>query len=214
VRHAVTEAVRTAAFPQDEPLTRRGARQAIALRTPLQHVREGYASPSVRARQTAAAAGLEVRDEPALAECDFGSWRGRTLAEVHAEDPEAVRQWMTQPQARPHGGETLFELVQRVGAWLDAQAQLDGVAAAVTHGGPLKAAVVHALGAPLEAFWRIDASPLGLTELHAHDGSWTLVRLNWLAARDAGDDAPPRAAGRAEEPAIAFAAAMGGGGGR
>jgi broad specificity phosphatase PhoE len=50
--------------------------------------------------------------------------------------------------------------------------------AAVTHAEVVKAAVVHALGAPLAAFWRIDSSPLALTELHAHDGRWTLVRLN------------------------------------
>jgi broad specificity phosphatase PhoE len=40
------------------------------------------------------------------------------------------------------------------------------------------AGVVRALGAPLLAFWRIDAAPLSLTELHAHDGRWTLTRLH------------------------------------
>jgi broad specificity phosphatase PhoE len=42
----------------------------------------------------------------------------------------------------------------------------------------VRAAVVHALGAPLHAFWRIDAAPLSLTELHAADGRWTVTRLN------------------------------------
>ena len=49
---------------------------------------------------------------------------------------------------------------------------------AITHGEVVKAAVVHALGAPLLAFWRIDAAPLAITELHAHGGRWTVVRLN------------------------------------
>jgi broad specificity phosphatase PhoE len=49
---------------------------------------------------------------------------------------------------------------------------------AITHGGVVKAAVVHALGAPIEAFWRIDASPLAVTELHAHNGRWTVTRTN------------------------------------
>jgi hypothetical protein len=37
---------------------------------------------------------------------------------------------------------------------------------------------VHALGAPLDAFWRVDVAPLSITELHAHDGRWTLTRTN------------------------------------
>ncbi len=41
-----------------------------------------------------------------------------------------------------------------------------------------QAAVVLALGAPLSAFWRIDVAPLGVTELRAHDGRWTVGRVN------------------------------------
>jgi uncharacterized protein (DUF1800 family) len=48
-----------------------------------------------------------------------------------------------------------------------------------THsGGPIRAAVAHALGAPLAAIWRIEAAPLGVAELHCHDGSWRVMRLN------------------------------------
>jgi broad specificity phosphatase PhoE len=65
-----------------------------------------------------------------------------------------------------------------VGAWLDAQAGQAGRAIAVTHAGVVKAAVVHALGAPAAAFWRVDVAPLAVTELHAHDGRWTLTRVN------------------------------------
>jgi broad specificity phosphatase PhoE len=61
---------------------------------------------------------------------------------------------------------------------LDAQALVDGAAVAVTHAGPIRAAVVHALDAPPEAFWRVDAAPLSVTELHADEGRWRLVRLN------------------------------------
>ena len=97
---------------------------------------------------------------PALSECDFGTWAGRTLAEVSEQDPDGARAWMTDPDARPHGGETLAELLERVGDWLDEQARLQGRAIAVTHGGVVKAAVVHALGAPPMAFWRVDVAPL------------------------------------------------------
>jgi len=26
--------------------------------------------------------------------------------------------------------------------------------------------------------WRVDVTPLALTELHAHDGRWTVARVN------------------------------------
>ena len=113
-----------------------------------------------------------------IAEGDLGAWAGRTLAEVHEADPEGVSAWLTDADACPHGGESLAALLLRVGGWLDAQAELDGRGIAVTHAGVVKAAVVHALGAPPPAFWRVDVTPLALTELHAHDGRWTVARVN------------------------------------
>jgi broad specificity phosphatase PhoE len=177
MRHASTTAVRRAAFPVDEPLDERGRAAALALDGCL-GAGEALCSPALRAAETARAAGLEARTVTALDECDFGSWRGRTLADVWNEDPRAAETWMTDPAAAPHGGESLTRFLARVGVWLDEQATRDGRALAITHGGVVKAAVVHALGAPPEAFWRIDAAPLRVTELHAHDGRWTLTRCN------------------------------------
>jgi len=72
----------------------------------------------------------------------------------------------------------LADMLARVAGWLDEQSALDGRAIAVTHAGVVKAAVVHALSAPAAAFWRLDATPLAVTELHAHDGRWTVARVN------------------------------------
>ncbi len=188
VRHGSTTATRTSAFPTDEGLDEHGRAAAGALAelvgTPRLDV---LVSPSERCRQTAGAAGWpEPIVDAALAECDFGTWGGRTLADVHAEDGDAVSAWMTDPDAAPHGGESLSLFSRRVASWLDGQATLAGGAVAVTHGGVVKAAVVHALGAPLSAFWRIDAAPLKVTELHCHDGRWTLMRANCPLAATAG----------------------------
>src|SRR5207249_4864220 len=87
VRHAPTDAVRRVAFPCDEALDDRGRTEAEALGAWLGDVDEAWTSAAARARQTAAAAGLEATVEPALDECDFGRWRGRTLRELHEEDP-------------------------------------------------------------------------------------------------------------------------------
>jgi broad specificity phosphatase PhoE len=178
VRHAPTSATRATAFPVDEPLDEPGRTAASSLAGAIPHRCDVLCSPALRARQTAEAAGLDARPDAALAECDFGRWAGATLADVHASDPEGASAWMLDPGAAPHGGESLTTFAGRVGAWLDAQAALDGAAAAITHGGVVKAAVVHALGAPLPAFWRIDAAPLSVTELHAHDARWTVTRVN------------------------------------
>ena len=179
VRHATTAAVRAAAFGADEPLDERGRAAAAALRGALARADETYVSTALRARQTAEAAGwAPAMVDPALDECDFGRWAGRTLAEVHAAEPEAAATWMAEPDAAPHGGESLTALLRRVARWLDDQAGRDGSAVAVTHGGVVKAAVIAALDAPAPAFWRIDVGPAALTELHAHDGRWTVVRVN------------------------------------
>lgn len=182
VRHAATSATRRFAFPTDEPLDDRGRADAVPLADLVAAPIEVLASPAVCCLQTAEAAGLSVNAvDAAIAECDFGRWRGRTVKEVVAEGPEgaeAVGAWMTDPAACPHGGETLIAFAARVGRWLDSQAQLDGRAIAITHGGVVKAAVVHALRAPIESFWRVDIAPLSITELHAHDGRWTLTKAN------------------------------------
>lgn len=186
MRHAPTCATRAAAFPLDEPLDRRAIAQASGLASVVPSRAETLSSPALRCMQTARAAGLDPRPEPELAECDFGSWAGRSLAEVHADDPEGAKAWMKDADARPHDGESLTTFAARVARWLDAQARGDGWMLAITHAGVVKAALVHALGAPLDAFWRIDADPLSITELHAHDGRWTVSRVNTPLSDGAG----------------------------
>ncbi|MDX6683823.1 MAG: hypothetical protein QOG94_3862 [Solirubrobacteraceae bacterium] len=182
VRHAATSATRTFSFPADEPLDAGGLAAAASLAPRLPSRCAVVSSPALRCLQTARAAGLaRPAAQPAIAECDFGAWAGRSLADVHEADAAAAVAWMTEPSSRPHGGESLTAFAARVGAWLDAQASGEGCCVAITHGGVVKAAVVRALDAPIEAFWRIDARPLAITELHAHDGRWTVTRVNCLA---------------------------------
>ncbi|HEX5191462.1 MAG TPA: histidine phosphatase family protein [Solirubrobacteraceae bacterium] len=171
VRHASTSATRAGAFPLDEPLDEHGQAEAARLPAVLFEGCEVVCSPALRCRQTAAAVGLTIRLEPEVAECDFGSWGGATLAAV---DPAQARAWMTDPDAAPHGGETLRGFAARIARWLDAGGES---ATVITHGGVVRAAVVHALGAPLDAFWKIAVGPLSVTELACDDGAWTLRRL-------------------------------------
>jgi len=187
VRHASTEAVRSAAFGADEPLDSRGREAAARLRLP--RVDEVLVSPALRARETASCAGLVPTGE-APAECDFGRWAGLSLREVGEREPDAVRAWMTDPDAAPHGGESLSELLARVADWLAEQAALSGSAVAITHGGVIKACVVTALAAPAPAFWRVDVAPLTVTDLRGGPRRWT-VRATGTPLHPAGPDPEP-----------------------
>jgi broad specificity phosphatase PhoE len=169
VRHAPTAASERHAFPGDEPL-----REPIpALAFPA--AGNVLTSPAIRCRQTAAATGFDAHVEPRLAECDFGAWAGLTLAEIAPADAEA---WLADPGSAPHGGESLVAFHGRVAGWLDGLAE-DAIA--FTHAGVIKAAVMTALGAPFDAFWRIGCDPLSVTELHRHGSDWTLARLGAAA---------------------------------
>jgi broad specificity phosphatase PhoE len=195
VRHAPTSATRAAAFPDDEPIEE-GAGERAARVGSLARVEglEVLSSPALRCRQTAAAAGLHAVVDARLAESRFGAWAGRSLSELHASDPDAVAAWMTDPAAAPHGGESLVAFSARVGDWLASVAAGEGTTLAITHGGVVKAAVCAALDAPLASFWRVDVAPLTVTELHAHDGRWTVTRVN-CPVEEAGDH-PSVGAGR------------------
>ncbi len=175
--HAATAAVRGAAFPADEPIEARGLAAARALAPRLPHADRAWASPLLRAQETAIALGLAAVPEAALRECDHGRWAGRTLAAVSADEPEAFAQWVADPSSAPHGGETLVHLLQRVGIWLDQQREATGTTTIVTHAAVIRAAVVHALSAPPRSFWRLDVAPLSLTRLSWAGDHWRLSSL-------------------------------------
>jgi broad specificity phosphatase PhoE len=182
IRHAPTTATARGAFGADEPIADGTRADIVALAAHLPPGATPVSSPALRCRQTAEAAGLEPALHPALAECDFGAWEGRAFADVAAAEPRLTAGWLADPDAAPHGGESLSAFAARVAGWLDAAAEGEpATTVALTHAGVIRTAVVHALAAPIAAFWRLSAAPLSITELHAHDGAWTVVRVNWTA---------------------------------
>jgi broad specificity phosphatase PhoE len=62
---------------------------------------------------------------------------------------------------------------------------MEGTAGAVTHASVIRAAIVHAIGAELRSFWRIDVAPLSLARLNGGAGRWTLASLGPLSAEPA-----------------------------
>ncbi|MGP4085191.1 histidine phosphatase family protein [Streptomyces sp. KR55] len=159
----------------DVPLDERALRQAQVLAGTLPPTGTQYTAPSQRCRQTARALGWDaVTVEPALRNIDMGSWHGRTLEEVAAGDGPGLAVWLSDPQAAPHGGESVAKVCHRVATWLDALPSDTGRVLAAVEQAVARAAVVHALGAPQQAFWRVDVPPLSAVQLTGRDGRWNL----------------------------------------
>ena len=173
--HASTDAVRRSAFPTDEPLDGIGEREAAALAGSVPHADQIRSSPELRARQTARVLGLNAAVEPALRDCDYGSWSGQNFDDISAKEPDAVAAWLRDPAAAPHGGESLLALMQRVAAWLAGQLSQHHQAIVITHAAVIRAATVHAIEATPQSFWRIDVAPLSCTRLSGNNGRWNLV---------------------------------------
>jgi broad specificity phosphatase PhoE len=175
VCHASTAAVRSAAFAADEPLDQHGEPQAAALAGRLPDADRWLAAPELRTRQTAQALGLNAAVEPALRDCDYGSWRGRSFADVYAREPQAVDAWLRDPAATPHGGESIQALLARVAGWLAGEQAHHRRSLVITHAAVIRAAVVQAIGAPPQSFWRIDIAPLSITRLSGENDRWNLT---------------------------------------
>jgi broad specificity phosphatase PhoE len=173
---AITEALREARFDDGCSLDASGRRLAQAAAGSLPASERVLCSPTVRCRETAAALGLEAADALPLAALDAGRWRGSTLTDVSAKEPQSLARWLADPDAAPHGGESVRAVCDRVGAWLDSLAEEQGRTVAVAEPELVRAAVVRALGAPESAFWRTDVPPLSTVELSGRAGRWN-VRL-------------------------------------
>lgn len=173
ISHGATPAQRRAAFPLDESLDQQEVSKINALGWIAPKAQEILSAPERRTQQTTQALGLTAAITPELRDCDYGIWRGRDLSEIQTQDPEGVATWLADPTASPHRGESIANLIDRVGRWLDQQRE-NGHTIAVTHPAVIRSAVVHILNAPFQSFWRVDIAPLSLTDLRFNGKVWTL----------------------------------------
>lgn len=166
-----------------------GRRQAAAvadrLRT-LPDVAAVYASPLERARETAApiavALGLPVAIEPGLADLDPGEWTGYELAKLR-ERPEWDAVQRHPSGFRFPGGESFTELLARVASTLGTLvARHPGrTVVAVSHADPIRVAVAHAMGTPLDLFQRLLVSPASVSAIAYRASGPTVLVVNSTA---------------------------------
>jgi broad specificity phosphatase PhoE len=179
----VTLATRKGGFPLDEPLERQALASASVIGGALRRADHVWTSPALRARQTAEAMSLKPSIEPLLADQGHGSWAGRSFEEIQAEQPDGIAAWLGDPDATPHGGESLADVARRGSALMAGLIAERGHTIAVTHASIIRAAMVHVLGAPLSAFWKIDIEPLSITEFRSDGRRWVLRASGVTAAR-------------------------------
>ena len=172
---ASTADARSGAFPGDEPIDAKSAAKAATIVGSIDRADRIWRSPLRRAAQTTEALGLTGIIEPQLKECDYGSWSGRTLAEIQREEPDNLAAWIRDPASSSHGGETIVDLIRRVGAWIDDHRRDSGHSVIVAHSGVIRSAIIHVIQAPASSFNRIDIAPLSRTVFSAHDGKWRLA---------------------------------------
>jgi broad specificity phosphatase PhoE len=175
--HGATTATRRASFPKDEPIEQEAREAAAKLRDSIPRTERVFIAPERRTQETAEALGLSGTSDPLLRDCDHGRWAGRSLAELQAEEPQALAAWLEDPDAAPHGGESVADVIRRIARWSDSPERGEGRILAVTHPTVIRAALIHAMEAPVSSFWRIDVAPLSRLILSRHGIHWRVQAL-------------------------------------
>ncbi|MGY2874436.1 ribonuclease H / adenosylcobalamin/alpha-ribazole phosphatase [Marmoricola sp. URHA0025 HA25] len=185
VRHGVTEHTTRKVFSgglasSNPPLTDEGRAQIRATAEWLSPMREQIdalvASPVRRTHQSAEILGEilghEVEFEEGIAEMEFGTWDGLTFADVQEQFPDELSAWLGNLEQAPGGGESFRSVAERVLAGRDriAEAYAGRTVLVVSHVTPIKTLVADALGAPLEALFRMELSPASVTVVSYFEG--------------------------------------------
>jgi broad specificity phosphatase PhoE len=162
VRHGETTLNRERRWQghHDAPLNAQGRAEVAALATRIAAERPLaiYASDLPRARETADVIGGVTAIDPVFdarwREVDVGEWLGLTPAEVEARHPEGYARWLAGGTGWDEG-ETYPEMAARGLEAARATAERHAGSAqpvvCVTHGGVIRAIVMHVLGMPAEA---------------------------------------------------------------
>ena len=166
-------------------LNARGIEQAAEIDRNLSRfpIRALYSSPLERAIETAEplahSLGLGIQLRPELLDTDTGDWSGRSWKVLGG-----TKLWKV-IQQNPSGfqfprGESFMNLQQRVVKALEAirAAHQDELVAVVFHADPIKLAVAHFLGLPLDAFQKLAIFTGSVTILRFDADGVKLLGLN------------------------------------
>lgn len=156
---------------------------AVADRLSGEKIEALYSSPLDRTRETAEILArrfdLPVQYRDDVLELDFGEWTGLTFEAVRAD--ERWRLWSTcRSIATIPGGESMRQVQERVVRALCELrlAHPDRTVLIVSHGDVIRAALLFALGMPLDFFSRIEISLASLSTIRIDDFGIRVLAVN------------------------------------
>lgn len=168
-------------------LSEEGRAQVRATADWLSPLAEGIdvlvASPVRRTRESAEIIGdrldKPVLIEDGLAEMEFGSWDGLTFAEIRERYPDEIDAWLGSLDEPAGGGESFRVVEKRVLASLDRllEDHHGRTVLAVSHVTPIKVLVARAIGAPLDAVYRMELAPASVSVLSFYDDGNSSLRM-------------------------------------
>lgn len=189
IRHGENDYVRTsrlAGWLPDIHLNDKGRAQAQVLAEKLSKITIAaiYSSPLERAIETAEpigkVLGIKVILRNGLLETNYGEWQGLSLKALRRRKLWRVVQ-EAPSQMRFPGGESFFETQLRICQELESltkQHITKDIIVCVTHADPIRLAVAHYLGMPLDLFQRLVVSPGSITVLMTSGMGGQLLSLN------------------------------------
>jgi broad specificity phosphatase PhoE len=164
----------------------RAEAQALAVRVAAEGPAALYSSDLPRARDTAAEiaglSGLEPAIDARWREVDVGEWLGLTPDEVEARYPDGYARWLaggtgwdqgeSYPEMAARGLAVAREVVR-------AHAGASAPVVCVTHGGVIRAIVMHVLGMPPATRRLLATGPTAtVTAIDATAPAWRLRSFN------------------------------------
>jgi probable phosphoglycerate mutase len=189
IRHGENDFIKKGKLPGRLPgihLNQRGLEQAGALAESLGKapIKAVFASPLERAVETAQplakTLGLEVQLRPGLLDGDVGSWQGKSLKMLGRKPIWKLVQRSPSLVRFPEG-ESFLEVQTRIVGALQAICAAHKpreLLAVVFHADPIKLAIAHYIGLPLDHFQKLGIGPGSVSILHVSPGGAYLAALN------------------------------------
>jgi probable phosphoglycerate mutase len=165
----------------DISLNTNGRQQARRLARELRNkcIARLLSSPRRRARETAepvaATLGIQIEISPEIDEHESGTWGGKSFAMLDGD--QRWQEWNARrASARPPNGESMIELQMRIVGYLRelSRDHPDDTIVLVTHGEPIRAALLYCRGIPVDDFMSVAVPVASIAELSVGIGSSNL----------------------------------------
>ena len=190
IRHGENDYVKTSKMAGRIPgihLNEHGRKQAQALGEALKDfpITAIYSSPLERALETSApiaeARKLEINQEPDLMDTNIGKWEGKSWKVLSLTKAWKIVQNAPSRFRFPEGesfAEAQIRYANALERIVKKHHKPKDIIAVIFHADPIKLAISHFLGLPLDHFQRLSCNTGSLTMLHVSEAGANLVKLN------------------------------------